>query len=761
MDKYRFSFIDTYSHSNYKLKYDVDGWSSYGVNFGRETGHGDVVKSYTSDFTFIKDDAEYLKDLFFMYGVNRRVLLRVDRLDNAMRNEYKVEYVGQLDFTQLSIGNGSVHVPLIQMGLYVDIDNKYSTGFDVVMDKDFRYTTGYVPQDCTFKYNGNMNICTGPENQQVGIDVFIHQPGLDASYTDDYFSAPSERQFDASSTDSTNDPRYNVSNCFLRCSSDTIYSGLFSTKLQVDIRESYVSGGGVALFVQIFANRGDVNGDQYMQGIMAYKKFVNRIWLNKDDAIRITMADGNVHLLWDVEDVLAFGGYDLVSGVHDGVNLTFGFALTRGGNISTHAAASISGHVAARLRNVRVSGKVRCTSRLSRNSDYVIKCASMKDVFSQIIGSIGGDNDIIIDESYVGDLDAENILLTSSMGMRYKGVLLRDDMGNNVNEYYPDEYKMVTSLKDFLEWVYVVFAYSMKIRYDEDNDNYIVGLYHVSSFYDGNVIDTIDNVDDVVVAPYRDVIYSSIDVGYNVEMVTGAKFDYCTMMNFVTPNTTIEENKLSLISPYNASMYSIESYLKNNYGTLDEEGDDEKDGTIYFMRVEDYNGEKRLLRSSYIVTNGLPNTLSNLSAYNVEFSTKRLLMVHQQEIDSWFAMDENDELVFNTSEGNDSFSSRQIQPVRRAGYPYNMVSADVVECSNVIIGGDRIFKPYIITLNAAARTALIGKIMSNPYGRIVFKYNGVNIGGFLAKSNTAASVNPMHEEPSQFTLIADEGFSRI
>ena len=93
MNRYTYQIKDTVSGETYKCLHEPGGWDSYGVTFGRETGISNVVKGYVSQWTFIKEDARWLKRKLFSSGTNRRLRLRV--LDTAnLGSSIKVIYEG-------------------------------------------------------------------------------------------------------------------------------------------------------------------------------------------------------------------------------------------------------------------------------------------------------------------------------------------------------------------------------------------------------------------------------------------------------------------------------------------------------------------------------------------------------------------------------------------------------------------------------------------------------------------------------------------
>jgi hypothetical protein len=131
MEKYRFTFIDIDSNTSYSLKYGCKGWAEYGVRYGRETRISNVVKSYTDDWGFVKEDAEWLVNRLFSHGPNRRIKLVVEQCVDYLAGTYRKEYVGYVDLTQMEIGMDEVTVPVCSGGFFKALENKWGEVFDI------------------------------------------------------------------------------------------------------------------------------------------------------------------------------------------------------------------------------------------------------------------------------------------------------------------------------------------------------------------------------------------------------------------------------------------------------------------------------------------------------------------------------------------------------------------------------------------------------------------------------------------------------
>lgn len=72
MSNYLYQISDIVSGEHYTCLHEPEGWDAYGVTYGRETGISNVVKGYVSQWTFVEEDARWLKSKLFTGGTNRR-----------------------------------------------------------------------------------------------------------------------------------------------------------------------------------------------------------------------------------------------------------------------------------------------------------------------------------------------------------------------------------------------------------------------------------------------------------------------------------------------------------------------------------------------------------------------------------------------------------------------------------------------------------------------------------------------------------------
>ena len=115
------------------LLHDILEWREFGITFGREEKTS-LIKSYTSQFTFIKEDAEWLKNIVYSQGVNAVVMVKIYSLD-AFGNSI-LEYEGQLNLSTFVDNGHTVSSGVYEGGFFNLLDNNWETEIEIKHDTD-------------------------------------------------------------------------------------------------------------------------------------------------------------------------------------------------------------------------------------------------------------------------------------------------------------------------------------------------------------------------------------------------------------------------------------------------------------------------------------------------------------------------------------------------------------------------------------------------------------------------------------------------
>src|SRR5574344_101201 len=164
MEKYKFTFTDIANSIDYLLKYEPDGWKSYGVNFGREEKLSNVVKSYTNDWLFIKEDADYLPNIVLTRGTETKIKLTISKLQ---LNGWAVQYEGYVDLTQLRWDVNTCSAPITEGGFFKTLEANWGTEYEIDNDSLINNFNGNI-----FSFDARLHSSGAPLNYYVPMEDF-------------------------------------------------------------------------------------------------------------------------------------------------------------------------------------------------------------------------------------------------------------------------------------------------------------------------------------------------------------------------------------------------------------------------------------------------------------------------------------------------------------------------------------------------------------------------------------------------------------
>lgn len=766
--KYLFYFqdIDSDNHSLTRLKYDVDGWKSYGVTFGRETGISNVVKSYTQGWVFIKEDARYLKGKLLNYGPNRRIRLIVKRLVDALAGTYEVEYTGYVDLTQMSWDADTATAPVSEGGFFKALENSWDREYTIPNEAVCDFTGSVLDVDCE---------TTTTDECSAGVPV---------SSTIGYFVVGGSLQ----NTDNGQDnifqnvqPRF-LSATFNMLSQNPMPTDTFQSELGKSDAVLVMGNGGVIENLRIRASLSlDIRGNQFhfLVGNTTYQgrwtlylvsapessyandRFTPVPHTNCDfiqlasQAFYYTVpAMGNGQSYLNMSIPLSAGADYTLSGYDCGTEAKYFYILLRvywgnpytGGLYDYRYAATTyrlnaTEYTLVSTENVQVSVQYGIQAQV--NNSKFISGISVRRAFVKLLARISdGRYSVEADTAELDSVGRSDILVSGS-GMR--GVVESPVIGDSK---YPKG-SLTTSLQDFLKFVYACYALYLCVDYDRENDMYKCRLDTLQNIYSPVRIARLEGIADVNMAVERTMLYTSIAVGYDTDDdVLSGQSEFNCHNTYGTPNTELESNELSLESPYSAAGYSIDTYILKNYGNDDDATDD--DGKIYVIggKLRESHTMSSFyeflfhteLYEIYEVDRSIPVD-SGVSfpetVFNVKFSPARVLRRHQLELQSCFHFNAGESVRLNTCE-----------------YNSRLVADGIAESDPLLLNNVHLFVPVTITLKAVARDSLIAAIEALRTGYFEFEYDGLTVRGFIAQGSDSVTVNPMNEKANEFTLLA-------
>lgn len=730
---YKFYFEDRNSTPNIltKLANDVDGWKGYGVMFGRESGVSNVVKSYTNEWIFFGEDANYLKTKFYSYGENAKVRLIVKVLTNFLQKKYEIEYAGYFDFTQIDI-SGTVSIPLTEGGFFKLIENQWSKDFDITMNnKVINFDGVKLREDCMLKNLGAFS-STGTAGYSsrsfiIGLQYLNHEKKYDI-----FQECPYKHVTDVQNA-------YTLENAFMVLK--TGYLETFQLSYNLDFNISLKNAVVI--------------------GNHAYRFYVDVVEFDYSAISGGGLNDGNALRKFEIYNI----NPDWIDSFYDSETTSFVYSFKKSGVISISPNGTngkvyflrvqlstlyldMGSSTVATFNPYQIA--LYCESAFYMNKNRSIQCVRINHVFQELINKINNNRYSVeidfteLNKFVANDQTNRYDVLTNGNGLRGNPNILNSEQIATlalVGLHYEDMFefswaKLTTNLEQLLKFLYICYGLKINLNYDIARDKYYVSLNHENNCFVNTKIDNFKEVSKCNIKPIRDFFYTQIKVGYTTkEDSINGKEEYNGTLEFSTMITEIEENILVFVSPYSAAVFDIETFMYNNYQNFSDSAD--KDTEIFVISTKKHPTAGLgyfSVRREIPVTSGLsfPET-----AWNVDLTPRRILETHSQFLNSCFAFHVGEKLIISTAKRNKSLDA-----------------GSFVESDPFIITNNRLFYPLKAEISYPATTKLISKIEQNRNGYISFEYGGKKIKGYLF-STSSVTVNPMNEKESEFVLLCN------
>lgn len=714
VQRYRYIITDIETGDTHQCVREPEGWDAYGVTFGRETGISNVVKGYVSSWSFLKEDARWLRDMLLQYGPNRRLRMRV--LDDAtsLRTTSETVYVGDIDLTMAEWDGVKFTAPTSDGGFFKALENKWDDEFSIPFDRYCKIDGAVFSDSC--HYEGIESIMTADfQRWRAHASVrranaicnarrsAIEETAMQKEFTNDVemeyvgFETVADDNSNALLNDPTN---MTETNAFFVCRSQVV------EKLCIDYKVKY-TGRLVNLkqhnktkhpkhrlcIYGIPMSRYKDN-DENQPAIWYAHSSKNAIYQGPgegyiyEDAYDFSHVSGNVPynnpgvystdsskkqffaVLAECNDTVvpkkvtetdANGNSSKIWTALHTATFEGTFALT---NFDTHDGDGMAFFLVvdfdiehplkddSTFEIKTIKNSIDTDFALRLNTGKMIAAIKAADAFRAIINKISNGRYNITFDTSAFDVAAENDMLTMHEGMRNKFISAR-------NRRFGLHGSLTTSLSDFLKYAYAV--YGIQIGVAQNGAGYTVILARFESMYEGtSVIGQISDFNDLQFNIDRDKLYSTLKVGYDVENDTlNGEKEYNNLQVWNTPNTEIEGNELDLTSPYCASSKAIETYLYNNYHNADDKSREDKD--VYLIDAAysyDYqwesNGPVHELTRFITVLAGItyPDT-----QWNLKYTPKRMLHAHAVELNSLLAFEAGKLITLETCDLNRSLVS--------------------------------------------------------------------------------------------------------
>lgn len=123
-------FILNYLSIDTELTYAPDGWEKESINIKRSMDYYGLFHSFSIPLLFVKDGAEILRTAYYTSGLKAVVLCKIYKR-NVMTNIFELTYTGKIDFSTFIDSKDTVEVTIIDSGIYTDIKNKEKTKYTI------------------------------------------------------------------------------------------------------------------------------------------------------------------------------------------------------------------------------------------------------------------------------------------------------------------------------------------------------------------------------------------------------------------------------------------------------------------------------------------------------------------------------------------------------------------------------------------------------------------------------------------------------
>ena len=126
----KFRFFFEKDNQRYECKYSPDEWNNNVLNWNRSSDSAGIMIKYSTNFTFIKEDADYLRDCFNTDGVFSEVRFVVEEYDYETFS-FKPYYSGDIDFYSYENSKNKVSIVTSDISYKASIDANLDTTYEI------------------------------------------------------------------------------------------------------------------------------------------------------------------------------------------------------------------------------------------------------------------------------------------------------------------------------------------------------------------------------------------------------------------------------------------------------------------------------------------------------------------------------------------------------------------------------------------------------------------------------------------------------
>jgi hypothetical protein len=764
---YVFKFYDLETKTFYTLKNDIDEWQSFGISYGREKEKTTFVKSYVANFTFVKEDAAWLRNIIFTRGFNVRIAIYVYSAD--MFGTLTTQYRGFLDLTNAEI-TSVFKCPIYSGGFFNSLDNCWTTQYDLspseikgIFNFEFTKFRNYTFNGGSYLYDERLTLCNGTENcitefpaTGAGISDVVFLPFKPSSGTtnDDigYFNKNVTQSLASVLNDSSD---ANVNCCFItsnnKANVGTMKFNLLNVgtlkirDLDLILGSNYSNvakiGYRITLQIVIYDEVRDATWNFWKHLLIEtnYPALVNdNPIIQRQDIKACTIVPDSETpprknaVISGVE--LTGNDFYYDSAISDYYDFSFlkddnakrgyriGVCLSNIENVTYYDSSNVqvvagsganpsSARTPEFIFNENFSIDI-VINEFTLNRNKNIHGVTAEDVFIDLIKNINTKQyNINIDTSLLTN-KVGNVVLFSDLG------LLGSTLDLNENNIEPI---IKTSISDFLDTIYKVWGLQMYCRYDISLNKYFITFVELANTMQNVKIETLTNIASLIITPARDLMSTELAVGYEIaEDSFFGRYEFNCKNTFKTTNSESEVILKDYVSKYNASVFDIETYIyKMNRNFKDSKGN----GKVFLISMDETEN------IIYAVNDGKIN-----NTINVLLRPSANLSRHYKELAGMTYFNRVLTFISSTMNGDFAYGGR-------------------AENDTITILESPYFIPFEATIEVPAVTDLVPKIEANPLGYFEFTYNDKIYRGYIAEGTESLTINPMNEQSSVLRLL--------
>lgn len=776
------------------LKHDIAEWREFGISFGRESKTS-LIKSYTSQFTFIKEDAEWLKNIVYTQGCNAVVTVKIYSVD-AFGNS-TLEYEAQLNLSTFVDKGSKVSAGVYEGGFFNLLDNNWETEFEIKEDifgADLSSNVGQVEviegEEIELPFNWPNSALTMPTGMNNFEDIKF--TGGEYLYNED-LGLNDNAEYTVTTGGQIDNflpiKKKGIGNDLLKYFIDASQMAVLSNAEQVTKQQCFINspdkinGGYIEIkgrnsctFIfndinnSLDISDGFLNKIKKCRLIFRIKAFLFNEVLG-DDVWRPSqnlLSGAPLEMVIDYTYPCRFEFYiynNLVNckAIVENVHLQTGYGV--GGTIE---------------RSVLLPHYDKYTAGTFNNFFYIDGYLNqykstgyfLAISISDIVAYFQSDSEL---RRYAGQKQIV-IKPNSNFKVLYKNPNFKLNVNRTVYGMRPSEvvHKILTKINNH--------KYTLNINLDElkskiENEADVSLMLCSGQGLRGSKYMAWDNASPIILKTSIEKLTDFLYKSFGLKMIA-VYSDGIYNISFTKVENTFKSNtqmaKLDNVTIPNIKPYDKVLYTDVHVGWANDEaifgqyefntknvfktGNDTLKNNILnliseykggCMDVETYvhanynnyqdskQGDNQIFvlsvyQGSVLRTN--INTYSIKKAINTRLTPKRILHDHNQELASYFYF--NNVLKFHSSERNADFT--------RNNSEYE--NTDFV-CTNPL------FIPFVFEVESPATYKLLKQIYSNPYGYISFNIDDVRYNGYLAEDVEAVKVNVMKEKQNTFKLL--------